>query len=40
MPIWSTSTLLRTPRDDNDYLKRYWFLEGLSDYWQGGTAWS
>lgn len=26
------------PRDDNDYLKRYWFLEGLSDYWQGGTA--
>ena len=26
------------PRDDNDYLKRYWFLEGLSDYWQDGTA--
>ena len=26
------------PRDDNDYIKRYWFLEGLSDYWQNGTA--
>jgi len=26
------------PRDDNDYVKRYWFLEGLSDYWQNGTA--
>lgn len=26
------------PRDDNDYIKRYWFLEGLADYWQGGTA--
>ncbi|MDY6056093.1 DNA adenine methylase [Micrococcus sp.] len=26
------------PRDDNDYIKRYWFLEGLSDYWQDGTA--
>ncbi|MDO5286971.1 MAG: DNA adenine methylase [Actinomycetia bacterium] len=26
------------PRDDNDYVKRYWFLEGLSDYWQDGTA--
>lgn len=26
------------PRDDNDYLKRYWFLEGLADYWAGGTA--
>lgn len=26
------------PRDDNDYVKRYWFLEGLSDYWEDGTA--
>ncbi|SHJ51591.1 adenine-specific DNA-methyltransferase [Tessaracoccus bendigoensis DSM 12906] len=26
------------PNDDNDYLKRYWFLEGLSDYWEHGTA--
>lgn len=26
------------PRDDNDYIKRYWFLEGLSDYWANGTA--
>ena len=26
------------PRDDNDYVKRYWFLEGLSNYWDGGTA--
>lgn len=26
------------PRDDNDYVKRYWFLEGLSNYWQNGTA--
>lgn len=26
------------PRDDNDYIKRYWFLEGLSDYWQNGAA--
>lgn len=26
------------PRDDNDYVKRYWFLEGLSDYWQDGRA--
>lgn len=26
------------PRDDNDYIKRYWFLEGLSDYWQNGSA--
>lgn len=26
------------PRDDNDYVKRYWFLEGLSDYWQNGSA--
>lgn len=26
------------PRDDNDYIKRYWFLEGLADYWRGGTA--
>jgi adenine-specific DNA-methyltransferase len=23
------------PRDDNDYIKRYHFLEGLSCYWQG-----
>jgi adenine-specific DNA-methyltransferase len=23
------------PRDDNDYIKRYHFLEGLSVYWQG-----
>jgi adenine-specific DNA-methyltransferase len=23
------------PRDDNDYLKRYHFLEGLSVYWRG-----
>ena len=26
------------PRDDNDYIKRYWFLEGLADYWDGGRA--
>lgn len=26
------------PRDDNDYVKRYWFLEGLADYWGNGTA--
>lgn len=26
------------PKDDADYMKRYWFLEGLSDYWQDGTA--
>lgn len=26
------------PRDDNDYLKRYWFLEGLSNYWENGNA--
>ena len=26
------------PRDDNDYLKRYWFLEGLATYWDNGTA--
>lgn len=26
------------PRDDNDYVKRYWFLEGLSDYWEDGAA--
>jgi adenine-specific DNA-methyltransferase len=26
------------PRDDNDYVKRYWFLEGLADYWDNGTA--
>lgn len=26
------------PRDDNDYVKRYWFLEGLANYWEGGTA--
>jgi DNA adenine methylase/adenine-specific DNA-methyltransferase len=25
------------PRDDNDYIKRYHFLEGLSVYWQGVT---
>ena len=25
-------------RDDNDYLKRYWFLEGLADYWDDGAA--
>lgn len=23
------------PRDDNDYIKRYHFLEGLSGYWRG-----
>ncbi|MGO2874480.1 DNA adenine methylase [Corynebacterium variabile] len=23
------------PKDDNDYIKRYHFLEGLSAYWQG-----
>jgi adenine-specific DNA-methyltransferase len=23
------------PRDDNDYIKRYHFLEGLSQYWRG-----
>jgi adenine-specific DNA-methyltransferase len=23
------------PRDDNDYIKRYHFLEGLSVYWYG-----
>lgn len=26
------------PRDDNDYVKRYWFLEGLANYWNNGTA--
>lgn len=26
------------PRDDNDYIKRYWFLEGLADYWSNGCA--
>ncbi|BDA64257.1 DNA adenine methylase [Actinomyces capricornis] len=26
------------PRDDNDYIKRYWFLEGLADYWNDGRA--
>lgn len=26
------------PRDDNDYVKRYWFLEGLANYWESGTA--
>jgi DNA adenine methylase/adenine-specific DNA-methyltransferase len=26
------------PRDDNDYVKRYWFLEGLADYWDDGRA--
>jgi adenine-specific DNA-methyltransferase len=25
------------PRDDNDYIKRYHFLEGLSTYWRGQT---
>ncbi|MGK2381000.1 DNA adenine methylase [Gordonia tangerina] len=25
------------PTDDNDYIKRYHFLEGLSAYWQGMT---
>lgn len=25
------------PRDDNDYIKRYHFLEGLSLYWRGVT---
>jgi adenine-specific DNA-methyltransferase len=25
------------PRDDNDYIKRYHFLEGLSVYWEGMT---
>ena len=25
------------PRDDNDYIKRYHFLEGLSLYWHGQT---
>ncbi len=25
------------PRDDNDYIKRYHFLEGLSAYWEGMT---
>ena len=25
------------PSDDNDYIKRYHFLEGLSAYWQGMT---
>ena len=25
------------PRDDNDYIKRYHFLEGLSCYWHGQT---
>ncbi|MFB2554895.1 DNA adenine methylase [Herbiconiux liangxiaofengii] len=23
------------PKDDADYTKRYWFLEGLSNYWRG-----
>ena len=26
------------PRDDNDYIKRYWFLEGLANYWHDGRA--
>lgn len=26
------------PRDDNDCVKRYWFLEGLADYWDNGRA--
>ncbi|GAB2488958.1 hypothetical protein GCM10027030_23850 [Luteococcus sediminum] len=26
------------PRDDADYLKRYWFLDGLANYWSSGTA--
>lgn len=26
------------PRDDNDYIKRYWFLEGLANYWENETA--
>lgn len=25
------------PRDDNDYIKRYHFLEGLACYWEGQT---
>ena len=25
------------PRDDNDYIKRYHFLEGLAVYWRGLT---
>ncbi|MBB4634958.1 DNA adenine methylase [Longimicrobium terrae] len=25
------------PKDDNDYIKRYHFLEGLSVYWEGQT---
>lgn len=25
------------PSDDNDYIKRYHFLEGLSDYWRGAS---
>ena len=25
------------PRDDNDYIKRFHFLEGLSRYWEGDT---
>ena len=25
------------PRDDNDYIKRYHFLEGLATYWRGQT---
>ncbi|RBY83054.1 DNA methyltransferase [Geodermatophilus sp. TF02-6] len=25
------------PSDDNDYIKRYHFLEGLSNYWRGST---
>jgi DNA adenine methylase/adenine-specific DNA-methyltransferase len=25
------------PADDNDYIKRYHFLEGLSNYWRGAT---
>ena len=25
------------PRDDNDYIKRFHFLEGLSRYWNGDT---
>jgi DNA adenine methylase/adenine-specific DNA-methyltransferase len=28
------------PRDDNDYIKRYHFLEGLAVYWQGQTIMS
>ena len=34
--MWSTSTRrTRRRRDDNCYIKRYHFLEGLSTYWRG-----